>query len=119
MRTRTSADRVHCVARPIRDLGAAPVRARRSMDPAVIAFAGRITPEKGLDVLIEALASVRSAAPIELRIAGVVEHRDHWAHCLQLGEEAVSWNPGLRITPLGHLDYASTDELFRRSDIVA
>ncbi len=50
------ADRIHLVPRPIRDLGALRSRHRdKPSDPAVITFAGRITPEKGLAVLIEAL----------------------------------------------------------------
>jgi len=40
----------------------------------VITVAGRITPEKGLAVLVEALGAVQDSPPIELRIAGVVEH---------------------------------------------
>ena len=54
------AERIHLLPRPIRDLGALRPRHRdKPSDPAVITFAGRITPEKGLAVLIEALGAVR------------------------------------------------------------
>lgn len=112
-------ERIHLVPRPIRDLGAAPIRDRSAQDPAVITFAGRVTQEKGLAVLIEALAQSRSTAPIELRIAGAIEQPGYWRHCQQLLERAILANPRLRFTSLGHLDYASIDALFRASDIVA
>ena len=69
------ADRFHLVPRPIRDLVARRLRDRdKPGDPAVITFAGRITPEKGLDLLIEALREVQASGPVELRVAGIVEH---------------------------------------------
>jgi glycosyltransferase involved in cell wall biosynthesis len=113
-------ERIHLVSRPIRDFGALRPRSRRtSADPAVITFAGRITPEKGLDVVIEALAAVRGRGPVELRIAGVVEHDRYSEHCRTLQAAAMSANPDLTVTHLGQLDYATTDDLFRQSDIVA
>lgn len=114
------AERIHLVPRPIRDLGDLRPRHRdRPGDPAVVTFAGRIAPEKGLAVLIEALGAVRGSGPIELRIAGVVEHDDYWSDCQRIQLTAIAANPRLTVTYLGHLDYPATDELFRRSDIVA
>ena len=114
------ADRIHLVPRPIRDLGALRPRHRATpADPAVITFAGRITPEKGLAVLIEALAAVHGSGPIELRIAGVIEHDTYWSHCQRIQQSATTANPHLTVTYLGHLDYPTTDDLFRQSDIVA
>jgi len=84
----------------------------------VITFAGRITPEKGLAVLIEALAAIQGGPPIELRIAGVVEHDAYWSHCQRIQATATATNPRLKVTYLGHLDYSATNELFRQSDIV-
>lgn len=113
------ADRIHLVPRPIRDLG--PLRPRhrhKPGDPAVITFAGRITPEKGLAVVIEALGTVRGSGPVELRVAGVVEHAAYWSHCQRIEVTAMAANPQLTVTHLGHLDYSATDDLFRRSDIV-
>ena len=43
------------------------------MERAVVAYAGRINPEKGLATVIEALGPTRSPTPVELCIAGVVE----------------------------------------------
>jgi glycosyltransferase involved in cell wall biosynthesis len=111
--------RLHLVARPIRDLGALRPRHRRAAaDPAVVAYAGRITPEKGLAVVIEALGRTTSQAPIELRIAGVIEDHPYWEHCRAVQAAATAANPRLTVTMLGHLDYDATDELFRRADIV-
>ena len=106
--------------RPIRHPAVTRRRQRtRSDEPVAITFAGRITPEKGLAVLIEALGSVRSDSRIELCIAGVVEHQAYWSHCRLLEQRATMANAQLRVRYLGHLDYAATDELFSRSDIVA
>ena len=111
--------RLHLVARPIRDLGVLRLRHRRTAeDHAVVAYAGRITPEKGLAVVIEALGRVTSPAPVELRIAGVVEDEVYWERCRATGVAAMAANPRLTITVLGHLDYDGTDELFRRADVV-
>jgi len=113
------ADRIHLLPRPIRDLGALRPRLRaRPGDPAVITVAGRITPEKGLAVLIEALGAVQHSPPIELRIAGVVEHDAYWSHCQRIQAAATAANPRLAVIYLGHLDYSATDELFRQSDLV-
>lgn len=113
------AEQIHFVSRPIRDVGIAPARTRGGGDPAVISFAGRITPEKGLAILIEALGLMGSTAPIDLRIAGPIENPAYWRFCQRLLRDAVAQNAGLRVSTLGHLDYAGTDDLLRRSDIVA
>jgi glycosyltransferase involved in cell wall biosynthesis len=71
-----------------------------------------------LAVLIEALAAIQGSPPIELRIAGVVEHDAYWSHCQRIQATATAANPRLKVTYLGHLDYSATDELFRQSDMV-
>lgn len=112
-------ERLRLVARPIRDLGDVRIRDRQDRaDPAIITYAGRITAEKGLGVVIEALGATPSEGPIELRIAGAVEDDAYWARCRHLQTSATSANPLLGVTYLGHLDYEATDELFRQSDIV-
>jgi len=112
--------RLHLLTRPIRDLGALRLRRRtRSDDPAVVSYAGRITAEKGLAMVIEALGATRWSDPVELRIAGVIEDSSYWSHCQQLQTAAMAKSPGLTMSYLGHLDYDATDELFRQSDIVA
>ena len=88
-------------------------------DPAVVVYAGRITAEKGLAVVIEALGATQHDAPVELRIAGVIEDHRYWLHCQRLQAAAMARSPDLTITYLGHLDYDATDEQFRQSDIVA
>jgi glycosyltransferase involved in cell wall biosynthesis len=114
------ADKVHLVPRPIRHTDEEPARSRsKPGDPVVVTFAGRITPEKGLSTLIEALGAVRSDARIELRIAGVIEHEGYWARCRRAQQHALAANPLLDVSYCGHLAYSETDSLFRRSDIVA
>jgi glycosyltransferase involved in cell wall biosynthesis len=111
--------RLHLLSRPIRDLGKVRRRRRiRPEDPAVVVCAGRITAEKGLAVVIEALGATHHDAPVELRIAGVIEDQRYWSHCQQLQAVAVARRPDLTITYLGHLDYDAIDEQFRQSDIV-
>ena len=111
--------RLHLLSRPIRELGNLRPRHRtRPEDPAVVTYAGRITAEKGLAIVIDALGAARCDTPVELRIAGVIEDHSYWSHCQQLQAVATAANPGLTITYLGHLDYDATDELFRQSDIV-
>jgi glycosyltransferase involved in cell wall biosynthesis len=111
--------RLHRLTRPIRDLGDVPRRRRhRPDDPAIVTYAGRITAEKGLAVVIEALGTIDSDASIELRVAGVVESDSYWAHCQRLLSSAMSANPRLSVAYLGHLDYDAIDEQFRQSDIV-
>jgi glycosyltransferase involved in cell wall biosynthesis len=113
------AERIHVVTRPVRPAGTSPVRRRKGpADPAVITFAGRITPEKGLIVIIEALRTMRANGPIELRIAGVVEHPEYWSRCERVARDATAADPRLTVANLGRLDYAATDELLRQSDIV-
>ena len=111
--------RLHLLSRPIRDLGNMRPRHRtRPEDPAVVIYAGRITAEKGLAIVIEALGATQHDAPVELRIAGVIEDHDYWSHCQQLQAAAMARSPDLTITYLGHLDYDTIDEQFRQSDIV-
>ena len=112
--------RLHLLTRPIRDLGDVPRRPRhRPDDPAVVTYAGRITPEKGLAVVIEALGTIESdarrsscASPASSRTTAT----GRTASSLQTA--AMAANPRLSVTYLGHLDYDATDELFRQSDIV-
>ena len=111
--------RLHLLTRPIRNLGDLRLRHRkRPDDPAVITYAGRIAPEKGLAVVIEALGSITTDSTVELRIAGVIEDHSYWSHCQHLQTVAVSRNPRLSVTYLGHLDYDATDEQLRQADIV-
>lgn len=111
--------RLHRVTRPIRNLGELRERRRQRPDePSVIAYAGRVTAEKGLAVLIEALGSITSRSMVELRVAGVIEDAAYWSHCHDVQLDAMATNPCLRVSYLGHLDYDHTDEQFRQADIV-
>jgi len=110
---------LHTLTRPIRDVGPRRARERHTaQDPAVVSYAGRINTEKGLDVVISAIGSLGSTAPIDLRIAGVVEDERYWTRCRQLIDEAGATNRTFTAVYLGHLDYPATDRLFADSDIV-
>jgi glycosyltransferase involved in cell wall biosynthesis len=113
------ADRIHLLPRPIRP--GIPGRARRSPNhgPLTITFAGRITPEKGLDVVLRALTQLPGDLSVRMNVAGIVEHREYWAHCQDLADKATATNPNLSVSVLGHLAYAEIDELFAASDVVA
>ncbi len=92
------AERIHLLPRPIRDIGALRPRNRdQPAAPTVTTFAGRIMPEKGLAVWIEALAAIRQSPPIGLRIAGPVEHNACWSHCQQIQTAAMATNPHLTV----------------------
>ncbi|MGH9270031.1 MAG: glycosyltransferase family 4 protein [Ilumatobacteraceae bacterium] len=113
------ADYLHVLTRPIRDLGSLRPRHRTlADDPAVVTYAGRITTEKGLAVVIEALGAMAATAPVELRIAGVVEDDQYWTRCRQLLTRSMATNRRLTAVYLGHLDYREMDQLLRKSDIV-
>jgi glycosyltransferase involved in cell wall biosynthesis len=108
---------VHRLTRPIRpSISPSP---RRGDDPTVVLFAGRINAEKGLGVLLEALAGLPPDRCVELRIAGVVEDSAYWAHCCDLAAAAQERNAGLAVTTLGHLPAAAIDSELARADIVA
>ena len=82
--------RLHLLSRPIRQpANLRPRRRTRPQDPAVVSYAGRITAEKGLAVVIDALGAARCAAPVELRIAGVIE--DHRTG--RTANSATPWRP--------------------------
>jgi glycosyltransferase involved in cell wall biosynthesis len=111
--------RLHLLRRPIRHLDTSGRRHRTSRhDPAVVTFAGRITQEKGLAVVIEALGNVACDAPVELRIAGVVEDDGYWMHCQRLQTAAMRRNRHLTVAHLGHLGYGAIDQQLAQSDIV-
>ncbi len=69
-------------------------------------------------MVIEALGATPCDAPVELRIAGVIEDEQYWRQCQQLLTAAKATNRKLTAAYLGHLDYQATDDLFRQSDIV-
>jgi glycosyltransferase involved in cell wall biosynthesis len=75
---------VHLVTnfRPISPLP--PVRPRGEGEPLRVAFLGRISPVKGTDVALEALAHVTT--PVRFEIYGPVEDAAYWARCERLVE---------------------------------
>ncbi len=111
--------RLHLLRRPVRVRDSRRTRQRsRASDPAVVLAAGRITAEKGLSVLLEALGAVTTDRPVELRIAGIIEDDHFWSECRRIGDEAMAVNARLSITYLGHLDYEAMDEQLTGADIV-
>lgn len=112
-------DRLHHLERPVRRLDAPAARERHAVDdPVVVVYAGRINAEKGLDVVLGALARSRSSAPLQLRIAGIVEEQTYWEACQTLIDVATAARPNLTIEVLGHLGYQAMDDELRRADVV-
>lgn len=117
--------RVHTLTRPVRR--PAPDVAPRSQSRRTgaarfrVAFAGRITPEKGLDVLIDAVGLLPSVMPgrlvFELAIAGVVEDESYWAQCQHRMRTTTAERVGFHF--VGEVDYPQVDALFAQSDVVA
>ena len=108
--------RLHHVRRPVRGRSGAVRPARGPDDRVVVTYAGRIAPEKGLAVVLEAIGATAAVRPVDVRIAGVVEHHDYWAACQAMAVAAR--RNGTTVSWLGHLDYRQVDELFAESDIV-
>ena len=71
-------------------------------DAVRVAFAGRITAEKGLDVAADVFPRLGETRRIELRIAGAVESPEHWRHCWERAQAAMASRPQLDISHLGH-----------------
>ena len=77
-------------------------------DPPTVAYAGRLVPEKGVDVLVRAVAEVASRMPdVRLLLAGDGPQRP------ELEALAVELGVTERLTFLGHVD---RDEVERRFD---
>lgn len=124
------AERIHLLPRPIRPglAGSSPRAQSGERLPenaglpgapvTRIAFAGRITSEKGLDTVLEALASIATERHVELCIAGPIESADYWDRCAELAQAGANRNDRLTVRFLGHLDADGIDALFARSDIV-
>lgn len=116
--TAAPAATVHRLIRPVRPRSA-PAGRRPAAGRPIVLYAGRINAEKGLAVLLEALAGLPPGQPVELRVAGVVEDAAYWSRCRRLVAHAEDRNPGLTVTPLGHLSYAAIDAELDRADVVA
>ncbi len=110
------AAKTHVLPRQVR----MPVRppAKPARDHHVVLYSGRVTPEKGLHIAIDALAQVRQDDGILFHIAGAIEDEAYWSRCLALAEEARSRNPSLLIQYEGHLVYDKIDALYGEADVV-
>lgn len=109
------ADRTFVVPRQVRRPGHPDAAAP---DRFVIAYVGRITPEKGLLHALEALRRADFDRPVEMRIAGAVEDARYWARCREIIDEVRAERPGLEIRYLGHLAYDGVDELMAETHVL-
>ena len=109
------ADRTFVVPRQIRRPAH---RGSTASAPCVIAYAGRITPEKGLAHALEALRRTDVDRPVEVRIAGAIEDPRYWAHCQEVIDELTAEQPAVTVRYLGHLAYDQVDELMGAAHIV-
>jgi glycosyltransferase involved in cell wall biosynthesis len=77
----------------------AGVERDRAREQLVVGYVGRISPEKGVDILLEALAGVRASREVVLRIAGSGQSRyeDELRNrfLTKAGAHAVEWQPWL------------------------
>jgi glycosyltransferase involved in cell wall biosynthesis len=87
-------------------------------DRRVIAYAGRITPEKGLAHALDALRRAVFDRPVEMRIAGAIEDPRYWARCRELIDEVTAERPAITIRYLGHLAYDEVDEMMSAAHIL-
>ncbi len=112
--------RIHVLPRQIRKTSSSYKRGKKGIDNGwTIAYGGRIAYEKGLHMVIKALAELKLNDNIHFRIAGPLENEAYWSHCISLAKEAESQNPFLRIIYEGQLAYKDTDAFFGKADIVA
>jgi glycosyltransferase involved in cell wall biosynthesis len=111
------AARVHLLPRPVRN-GVSLGGRSQAPTPMVVAFAGRITPEKGLHVVLEALERLPPGIAVQFNIAGVVERPDYWARCVELAATASASHPAVTVNYLGHLPYGAVDDLFASAHVV-
>lgn len=97
VRRRLSAHGIQATAPPL--IGTVPRSPRRPLaDPPLVACAARLTPEKGVDVLLRAFATVHGHQPkARLVIAGDGPERNH------LESLAVTLGLGAAVRFLGHL----------------
>jgi glycosyltransferase involved in cell wall biosynthesis len=100
--------------RPLGAEARAAVRARLELRGPVVTFAGRLGPEKNVDVLLRAVARLsRQGTPVELAIAG------HGSHGPVLEALAAELGIAAQVRFFGTLAHAELAELLQVSDIFA
>lgn len=85
----------------------------RAPEPGTILYVGRISHEKGLDLLVEALA--RTASPCRLRVVG----NDVGGEQALVEEKIQALGLGERVTFLGYREGAALLEEYRRASVLA
>lgn len=88
-------------------------RPRAAGAPFRAAFLGRISPVKGLDVALEALAGVR--APVDYAIYGPISDPAYWARCRDL---IAALPPHIRAEHHGELTNAEVAEAMAGQDLL-
>jgi glycosyltransferase involved in cell wall biosynthesis len=100
--------------RPARAAACQAIRARLGLHGPVVTYAGRLGPEKNIDVLLRAVAGLaRQGSPVELAIAG------HGSHAPVLEALAEALGIAARVRFFGTLVHAELAELLQVSDIFA
>lgn len=93
----------------LRHAGAAP---RAETKPLTLGFIGTIVPQKGLQILLQALAS-RPAMPLRLLVAGAVSGDAAYAESIRRMAAADQ-----RVTLLGQLDAAGVAAVLNQTDLL-
>jgi glycosyltransferase involved in cell wall biosynthesis len=100
--------------RPLDEPARLAIRARLGLQGPVVTFAGRLGPEKNIDVLLRAVARLaRQGRRVELAVAG------HGSHQPVLEDLAMELGIAGQIRFLGTLAHAELAELLQVSDIFA
>ena len=89
-------------------------RARRTDEGITLGYIGRISPEKGLHLLIQAILQMQATGPIRLVIAGAVDNPYAEQLCRRhpdrIGEHRVEW--------LGWMPHGDVSKFYSRVDVV-
>jgi glycosyltransferase involved in cell wall biosynthesis len=92
-----------------------PAQSASKAGELVVGYIGRLSPEKGVHVLLEAISIVQSTQPLRLLIAGAVDNQYatalHRRYPDRIGKHAVEW--------LGWMPHAEIARFFNQVDIVA
>ncbi|HEV7287983.1 glycosyltransferase family 4 protein [Sphingomonas sp.] len=87
--------------------------ARRADERFRIAFVGRISPVKGVDIALRALAQVR--APVRFEIYGPVQDADYWRSCTALIAALPSH---VEVVAMGEIANSAVAETMARQDLM-
>lgn len=90
-----------------------PAVARRADERFRIAFIGRISPVKGVDIALRALARVH--APVRFEIYGPIQDVEYWLSCTALIDQLPAH---IEVTAMGEIANSAVPETMARQDLM-